>query len=135
MRFCVVPYFRVELLICVLTLLSDPMMFVVETLLAKSCYCLVVTSFGDVLLLLVVTSFAVVGGKCSWIEYNFISSVIQNLVENLHVINSTDIKKYYAITDTALCCWQRRIIAKVQTLNVRGTKSQREVEARTVRIV
>lgn len=93
MRFCVVPYFRVELLICVLTLLSDAMMFVVETLLAKSCYCLVVTSFGDVLLLLVVTSFAVVGGKCSRIEYNFISSVIQNLVENLHVINSTDIKK------------------------------------------
>lgn len=93
MLFCVVPYFRVELLICVLTLLSDAMMFVVETLLAKSCYCLVVTSFGDVLLLLVVTSFAVVGGKCSWIEYNFISSVIQNLVENLHVINSTDIKK------------------------------------------
>lgn len=93
MLFCVVTYFRVELLICVLTLLSDAMMFVVETLLAKSCYCLVVTSFGDVLLLLVVTSFAVVGGKCSRIEYNFISSVIQDLVENLHVINSTDIKK------------------------------------------
>lgn len=93
MLFCVVTYFRVELLICVLTLLSDAMMFVVETLLAKSCYCLVVTSFGDVLLLLVVTSFAVVGGKCSRIKYNFISSVIQDLVENLHVINSTDIKK------------------------------------------
>lgn len=122
-------------MICVLTLLSDAMMFVVETLLAKSCYCLVVTSFGDVLLLLVVTSFAVVGGKCSRIEYNFISSVIQDLVENLHVINSTDIKKILCDNRYGFVLLTKKNHSQFQTLNVRGTRSQREVEARTVRIV
>lgn len=145
MLFCVVTYFRVELLICVLTLLSDALLFVVETafgevllfyscdiiwwriailwfwhnLMTKCCfrlwYHLVTYCYYWLwhhLLLLV--------GNVVGLNTTICPLLLQDLVEYLHVLNSTDTKKILCDNRYGFCCWRRKIIASAKTMNVRG---------------